>query len=274
MKKFIIVIFGFFLSLAFLDAQSRTGRLKPQWLRSRPICKDQPNILFVPVTVDMPNTNFQEQVRRNIYNSLPAGWRQEVNYSDKQTNNLDPAMKDGRAVLEGDANIQSESVMTADGEIIHYRSMLIDEFVYRHNGTEQYSALYQVIPSEGISFKTCHVTDKYGAAGTLLSIVPGVGQFYKGDALKGSLFMGGCVLGGVGIVFTEMQRKAYISQIAQTHDINVIKQLDANQKNMGIARNVCIGVTAALYVWNIFDAAIAPGARRVKITNKGFQYNF
>jgi hypothetical protein len=43
---------------------------------------------------------------------------------------------------------------------------------------------------------------------------------------------------------------------------------------MGIARNVCIGLTAALYVWNIFDASVTPGKKRVKVTNKGLQFDF
>ena len=274
MKKYVALILGLLLSLGSADAQSRAERLKPQWLKNRPVCKENPNIFFVPVTVDLPNPNYQDVVRRNIYTALPASWRSGVTYSDHQNQNLTPTMENGKAVRKGSADIKSESFMTADGEMISYRSMIVDEYFWHSDGGDKYSVLYQVIPDSGVQFRKCVVSDRYGFAGAALSLIPGVGQFYKGDALKGGLFMGGCVLGGVGIVFTEMQRQAYISQISQTHDINVIKQLDANQKNLGIARNVCIGLTAALYVWNIFDAAVTPGAKRVKVTNRGIQYNF
>lgn len=274
MKKYIAMLLGLLVSWGSIDAQSRSERLKPQWLKVPPVCKDDRNIFFVPVTVEMPNADYQNIVRRKIYTSLPVSWRQGVTYSDDQKQDLNPVMENGKAVRKGGANIHSESIMTADGSIIRYKSMVVDEYVSRSAGREEYSVLYQVIPEEGTAFRECLVSDKYGFGGTVLSLVPGVGQFYKGDALKGGIFMGGCVLGGVGIVLSEMQRQAYISQIGQTHDINVIRQLDAKQKNMGITRNVCIGVTAALYIWNLFDAAIAPGAKRVKVTERGIQYNF
>lgn len=274
MKRYFIVLFGLLLSLGGMHAQSRIERMKPQWLKVRPVCKNDPSILFVPVTVNLPNENRHEMERRQIYLALPASWRQAVTLSDVQTQTLVDTMENGIAVRKGGATVRSESYMTAEGELIQYRSMLVDEFRVKYPGGEEYSALYQIIPYDGTTFRRCYTYDHYGLTGAALSLVPGVGQFYKGDALKGSLFMGGCVLGGVGAVFTEMQRQAYVSQISQTHDINVIRQLDANQKNIGIARNVCIGLTAALYVWNIFDAAVTPGVKRVKVTNQGLQYNF
>lgn len=274
MKKYFAIFLGLLLSLGCLHAQSRTERLKPQWLKTRPVCKNDPNILFVPVTVYLPNDNRQEMERRQIYMSLPVSWRQSVLLSDKSKQELTDTLENGVTVRKGGATVKNESYMTADGELIQYKSMLVDEYSEIYPGGEKYSALYQIIPYGGSTFRQCRVYDHYGLAGAALSLVPGVGQFYKGDALKGSLFMGGCVLGGVGAVFTEMQRQAYVSQISQTHDINVIRQLDANQKNMGIARNVCIGLTAALYVWNLFDAAVTPGMKRVKVTNKGLQFDF
>mgnify|MGYP003291552031 FL=1 len=274
MKKYMAIALGVLLSIGCLSAQNRIEGLKPQWLRIKPVCKSDPNVLFVPVTIWLPAPDMEDQVRRSIYNALPVGWSQEVTYLGNQSQELTPAIQNGKVVKGGKATIVSDSIMTAEGNLIRYKSMKVDEYSGKRNGQSVYSAIYQVVPDDGTELKACYVTDRYGASAACLSIVPGIGQFYKGDMLKGSLFMGGCVLGGVGVVFTEMQRQAYLSQISQTHDINVIRQLDANRKNMGIARNVCIGVTAALYVWNIFDAAVAPGARRIRITDRGIQYNF
>ena len=108
----------------------------------------------------------------------------------------------------------------------------------------------------------------------MMSLAPGVGQMYKKEYIKGALLMGGTVLGATGIVLCESQRRAIASQLTQTHDINVIRQLQANQQNMQIARNVCIAVTALTYVYNLVDAAIAPGKRQIQVTGTGVVYNF
>lgn len=275
MKKLLSLMLILLLSSGCIFAQTRGDRMSPHWLKVRPVCKKNPNILFVPVTVDLPNSNYQELVRRQIYTALPSNWHQKVTLADRQQQAVTDTMENGQAVRKGGATILSESYMKADGELIQYRSMIVDEHrVTYPGGRETYSVLYQVIPYESSSFVRCIPYDRYGLKGAALSLVPGVGQFYKGDALKGSLFMVGCIAGSVGAVVMEHQRQTYISQISQTHDINVIKQLDANQKNMGITRNVCIGLTAALYVWNLCDAAIASGVKRVKVTNQGVQFKF
>lgn len=113
-----------------------------------------------------------------------------------------------------------------------------------------------------------------GVGPMMMSLAPGVGQMYKKEYIKGALLMGGTVLGATGIVLCESQRRAFASQLTQTHDINVIRQLQANQQNMQTARNVCIAVTALTYVYNLVDAAIAPGKRQIQVTGTGVVYNF
>lgn len=108
----------------------------------------------------------------------------------------------------------------------------------------------------------------------LMSLAPGVGQMYKKEYLKGGLLMGGTILGATGIVICEGQRQACASQLTQTHDINVIRQLQATQQNMMIARNVFIAVTALTYLYNLVDAAVAPGKRQVQLSGTGVVYNF
>ena len=52
---------------------------------------------------------------------------------------------------------------------------------------------------------------------------------------------------------------------AQTHNADHIRIYQRRISNFSTARNVCIGAAAALYVWNLIDAIVAPGARRVVI---------
>lgn len=113
-----------------------------------------------------------------------------------------------------------------------------------------------------------------GVAPMLMSLAPGVGQIYKKEYLKGGLLTAGTFAGIGGIILCENQRQVYAAQITQTHDINVIRQLQANQQNMLVARNVFIGATALVYVYNLVDAAVAPGNRKVQLTTNGIAYAF
>lgn len=113
-----------------------------------------------------------------------------------------------------------------------------------------------------------------GIVPMLMSLAPGVGQMYKKEYLKGGLLTAGTFAGIGGIILCENQRQVYATQITQTHDINVIRQLQANQQNMLVARNVFIGVTALVYVYNLVDAAVATGNRRVQVTTNGIAYAF
>lgn len=114
-----------------------------------------------------------------------------------------------------------------------------------------------------------------GAIPALMSIVPGGGQLYKGDYLKAGLMFGGCALGAGGIVLCEMQRQNLIAQASQTHDINNIKILSSQAQNMATARTALIVATAALYVYNIADAAFFAGKKHnIQVMPTGVKVTF
>lgn len=265
MKSNIFLIGLLLLTLAAVDAygQGNSDRLRPKWMKQVPVSRSA-DVKFVKVLTPVGSTSADELGRLVV--NLPGNWHVSTSASDVQIMETVSDGKHTSDVVKMTATIKTK----ADGEPVSIRCVREGGFV---KGNQSW-ALYQVAKTNGASFIDCYETEEYGAAGCLLSIIPGCGQFYKGDPLKGTLFLGGCAAGGLGVVFAEMQRQSYISQISQTHDINVIKQLDANQKNMAIVRNVCIGATAALYIWNLIDGAAAPGARRIVFTGDSLRYNF
>lgn len=130
-----------------------------------------------------------------------------------------------------------------------------------------YYSLYAVAHSSVSDFDEYNLTEKYGAIGLWRSmLVPGWGQMHKGAYAKGGVILGGTVALAGGIIFTENMRQSCLMQMSQTHSAPVIKQLSANMTNWSVGRNVCIGAVAALYIYNLVDAVVAPGARRVVVT--------
>lgn len=260
-KKLIIIIPFLLLSLFSAAGQGRMDtRLTPKWLGG------QSNSRFKVIRLDQPSISPAAGLGK-LVERLGEDWN--VSQST-QLQNYDILERENGRMSGGHSRQISQLDIIADGKPVSVRCILADEWVSRKGG---YYALYQVADS-GQDFVPFHITDRYGATPVFLSLIPGVGQFYKGDALKGSLFLGGCALGSAGIVFLESQRKACISQQEQTHDINLIKQYSADERNYSIARNVVIGITAALYLYNLIDAGAAPGARRLVVDGNGIRYSF
>lgn len=100
--------------------------------------------------------------------------------------------------------------------------------------------------------------------------VPGMAQFYKGSNLKGGLIIGGEVLGVAGIVtsFSMVASNDRLIQEDPKHATIYADRADTWQ-NIGIG---CIVFTAAVYVYNIIDGAIAPGKKHIQIGSKSYDY--
>lgn len=266
MRKAIFTLLLIAVSAFVAGAQGRSDKLKPQWLRQVPSGVSS-DVHFVTVRTfnGYGQTSYADEMGHLVVN-LPSEWKVATSVSTVQLSEREIGERRSSGTMKQIGSIETE----AEGKPVSIQCMRVDEF---SKGVDRW-ALYQVAKGADTRFAECYVTDRYGAAGCLLSIIPGCGQFYKGDPMKGVLFLGGCALGAGASAFTYMQRQTYIHQISQTHDINVIRQLDAKQKNMGIACGVCLGATAALYLWNLIDGAMAPGAKKIKFTGSALQYNF
>jgi len=144
----------------------------------------------------------------------------------------------------------------------------IDDWWTRKDGRYETDVLYAVSKSRRGSTGKGNfvVTAKYGASG-LLSIIPGVGQYYKGSIVKGSLILGGEIIAAGGIIFCENTRASYIKKIEEQPKYT--SEYASLADNWETGRNICIGAAAALYVYNLIDALAAPGAKRIKFKRDG-----
>lgn len=94
-------------------------------------------------------------------------------------------------------------------------------------------------------------------------LVPGWSQIYKGSTSKGLCMLGGCVTCGIGALFCENQRSDYKNKMKEQPQFAQSYNTKAN--NFETARNICLGATAAFYVWNIVDAIAAKGVSRIVV---------
>lgn len=152
----------------------------------------------------------------------------------------------------------------------------IDEYWERaEDGTYHLTTLYarsqvDVVPN----FDDIKLTTKYGIEDMWRSIIiPGWGQLYKGSTLKGGLIMGGTVACIGAIIYTDCTRASFNSKINKTHDAKLKLHYADQRTAYTTGRNICIGALCALYVYNIVDAIVAPGARRI-LTSPAGSNNF
>ena len=149
------------------------------------------------------------------------------------------------------------------GRKINMVCRTIDEYWVKTGGTYFVTTLYTVADQNmygGSYYDRISTTSRYGAAG-FASVIPGAGQFLKGDVAKGVSFLVADVACAAGIILCESTRAAYAAKVKQQPQYAL--QYSTRANNWATGRNICLGVTAGIWVWNIIDAFAAKGARRV-----------
>ena len=125
--------------------------------------------------------------------------------------------------------------------------------------------MYMVAVCDDPIFDNAHKSTSYGVAPLFMSIIPGTGQWYKGSKAKGAMFLGGTVALAGGMVYCQSRITNSRNLAAQTYNPEHLRIYSRRISNFSMARNVCIGATAALYIWNLVDAVATPGARRIVV---------
>lgn len=158
--------------------------------------------------------------------------------------------------------------LTVDGERYNLQAIRVDEYATVKDGQINLHTLFQVATCDNPVFDNVYVTDKYGFTPVVMSLIPGAGQMYKGSYLKGGCILGSEIICAVGIILCENQRSDYSNKAKEQP--RFAKEYNTKANNWATGRNVCIGVAGAIYVYNLIDAAVSKGARRIKIKRSGY----
>lgn len=266
-NKFLRLLLVAVLAVCSVTAiAQKSDNIKPRWMHSSVIPSNS-TFVYDVVTSDAPSlAKAREQALSSlmIQAGLEGGQTVETNV-DSYLHESHSARND-KEDRTADETITVKS--TLKGEPVTLTARKVDEY-WEHmpDGSYHLSTLYARSPVNVTPrFDDLRLTTNYGGRGLWRSaIVPGWGQFYKGSNLKGGLILGGTVLLAGGIIYTENMRQDYMNKITKTHNTGNIRSYKNSADNFAMGRNVCIGALAALYVYNLVDAIVAPGARRVLV---------
>lgn len=152
---------------------------------------------------------------------------------------------------------------TVDGEQYQLQAIKVDEYPYSSNGIVTLHTLYMVALCDEPVFDRTYLTTSYGVAPVAMSIIPGLGQWHKGSKTKGVSMFGAEAVAIAGIIVCDNQRASYVKK-AKEHP-KFAKEYGSKADQWDTGRNICIGVAAGIWVYNIVDAIVARGARRVVV---------
>lgn len=242
---------------------------KPHWMHNLPVPSNN-SFVYVINTVEAKslheakNASYRELLENA---ALEAGSNVKIDYENVINESVDH-LND----YNNSSNEDFNSTVKIDGKPFTIQGKQVAQYwEIKSNGKTYYTTLYARSRLNGKpNFDDVKITTNYGLQGMWRSaICPGWGQLYKGSTLKGGLIMGGTVACIGGIVFTECMRTSYASKINKTHSANLKLSYDSTRRNYATARNICIGALGALYVYNIIDAIVAPGAKRILTSPAG-----
>lgn len=273
------VLFSLFIILvcSAANAADKSDGIKPRWIHSLP---KPSNSTFIYTTETSIAPNLSE-ARKECFSSLlqNAGFEKGVSVQS----NYNSHESEHSVVVNGKSNDVTESHFTATstikGKEVALQGIKIDEYWERRaDGKVYLTTLFARSQVDAKPrFDDVTLTTKYGLRGFWRSaIVPGWGQLYKGSTLKGSLILGGTAVLIGATIYTDCVRADYSRKINKTHIAENKRTYATRRDNFTTGRNICIGALGALYVYNIIDAIVAPGARRIVTnskSNKNYSYN-
>lgn len=278
MKKYRIIVLSVMFVLCAdmaLYAQMSSDRIRPSWIKKLP--EPSNNTYVFRSVVSYGGTMDETRTKGLADLSAELGMEKGVAaVTDMHSTDWENSAWHNN---QADEKFGSTFIInsTIKGKDVSFQVKAVDEYWTRSSSGE--IALTRLFAHSLIdqtaSFDRIHVTTKYGIESMWRSIIPGWGQMYKGDWLKGGLFMGGTVALAGGALFTHMQSSIYDRKVYEAGGKEEAMRIYANRaRNFGTARNVCLGGLAALYVYNIIDAFVAPGAKRVEVIPNGVAVNF
>ena len=236
---------------------------KPSWIENTASLNGKrSNDTYYLETISIPSDNLQNaiQFRMNELAEKIGKKNQLETEAQVDIQNIESSVVISKIVFNSTTRNKTESQT--------FYAKLVDEYweyVSTPTGSSYiYYALYAVSQkNQKPLFDDFETTTSYGAAPIFMSVIPGLGQFYKGSTVKGICMLGGVAACGIGALFLDNERSDYRNKMKEQPQFAQSYNTRAN--NYETARNVCLGAAAAIWIYNIIDAATAKGARRILV---------
>lgn len=284
--KCILLTFVALLLSISVYSTNKSDRLRPQWVTKQIPESNNSSYFFLDAqgngrSLDVARQSAIANLTTRLMTERGIKVNTALQTKSRTTTTSDYNEMDGVNKKYQYQEVQDfEMEVIEEGDPIKINCRTIDEYWVEKDGVYTINILYCIENKKGYAkmHDAISTTTSYPYAG-FLSIIPGAGQMYKGDYAKGIPFLVTGIAGATGIILCESTRAAYRAKAVQQPQYAQQYQTRAN--NWGTGTYVCAGITGGIWLWNIIDAFVAKGARRVvvKMNNGNFsmtptiQYN-
>lgn len=263
MKRKCISMLMLVLSMVAL-AQQKSDKYEPAWMRGDMPAKTNQSYDFRTMTGQGGTlTDARRDATMALLNELMQA--QGVTVSGTEKVKMLSQSVDGEhfdsSLFDSEYNIEYGNH--------RYAFKAVDEYWELVGGIYQCHILFEVARNAAqVSFETVEYTTNYGVSAGLRSvIVPGWGQMYKRQTVKGVAILSAAVIGATGIVISDNQRASYRNKAEIATNVELRNSYQNKSNSWGNVRNGFIVGTAAVYVYNLVDAFASKGAKRYKKRN-------
>ena len=172
------------------------------------------------------------------------------------------------------------SFLSQNGKVSEVFAQLVDDWSRYEDNVDSWGfemhQLYAVSERNvQPQFDNFRLTSNYGIKPLFLSIIPGLGQIYKGQDAKGYAILGAEALLLAGGVYSVTEVGRY-NRLAKKNP-GIYNNYESNATSYRQICNACFIAGGALYIYNLIDAAISKGKRRVVVerqNNTGAEFAF
>ena len=264
-KVFLIVLMTVVCCQNVMLAGEKSDKIKPKWLTHSLPEPQSSSYIFVRSHGESSSLAGAKQMAFiSMSQRLESERGLTVNTNVQTRERLYQNQKSSGGEYEQEITLD----VTENGHQLKIVCREIDDYWVESSGKYEVDVLYTVTNKNaygGSYDDKITVTAKYPGVG-FLSIIPGVGQFYKGSAVKGSFVLAGEVAAAGGIILCENTRASYVKKMQEQP--KHASEYNSLADTWETGRNICIGAAAAIYIYNIIDAFASTGAKHV-VVQKG-----
>ena len=266
MKKNNIIRFA--LSVAFLLLSITVIAQKPKWVGNTPTELNN-SYKFVEVisygnSIQGARVDAKQQLAINeqLQNAI------KVNIETGLKSHEEEKIVDGKSSAKYEEEVDIK--MSTTGETYKLQAYAIDEYSTNEGGMVKLHTLFMVAVQDKPTFDRTYLTTNYGSTPVVMSIIPGLGQWYKGSKVKGVCMFAAEAAAVAGILICA--NKANDAEKKIKLEPKFAKHYEDKKSSWETGRNICIGAAAAIWIYNMIDAAVAKGTRRVEVKPAGRSY--
>lgn len=253
-NKYLALLFVSMMGILTMSAQ------KPKWIGNTPV-ETNSTYKFVEIVSNGASIG---GARANALSMLAQD--EQLAHAVEANVNTGVLTNVSQKVDNGTISEQIEDDMTIDvklnGKSYRLQAQKVDEYVEgKRYGEIILHTLYMVALSDNPRFDKVYLSSSYGLTPVFMSVIPGLGQWYKGSKPKGICMFAAEAAAVAGIIVCDNQKASYIKKMKEQPKF--AKDYGNKADNWETGRNICIGVAAGIWVYNLIDAAVAKGSRRI-----------